>query len=279
MTRVRQFYDGAGVPMATPASPDEVVAAWRGHRQRFRDWFASLDDAGWAGGSRCTEWRVRDIAQHLVSGSQFLGYTLHQARKGQPTRLLADFDAQQTPKTTTSMFDGLSPGQLLDQLHAMDARVDTELQRLSIEGWGVDAEAPPGRVAAHVSVNHFLFDSWVHERDVMLPAEQTPTTEPGEVAAVASYVLALAGIARTVEEDPPQPAAIRVHLTDVDRSLCLDMTEAGSVVVYCPGDGSANIAASAGALVDAATGRVAAASIDADAHASAVLEHLATTMS
>ncbi|HET6911253.1 MAG TPA: maleylpyruvate isomerase family mycothiol-dependent enzyme [Mycobacteriales bacterium] len=265
--------------MATPASPDEVAAAWRGHRQRFRDWFATLDDAGWAGRSRCTEWTVRDIAQHLVSGSQFLGYTLHQALKGQPTRLLADFDAQETPKTTTSMFDGLSPNQLLDQLHAMDARVDAELQRLSIEGWGVDAEAPPGRVAAHVSVNHFLFDSWVHERDVMLPAKQTPTTEPGEAAAVASYVLALAGIARTVDEDPPQPAAIRVHLTDVDRHLCLTVTEAGSVVRFCPGDSSTNIAASAGALVDAATGRVVVASIDADAHASAVLEHLATAMS
>jgi uncharacterized protein (TIGR03083 family) len=278
MTRVRQYYGDRGAPMSTPASPDQVVAAWRGHRQRLRDWFATLDDAGWAGRSRCTEWRVRDIAQHLISGAQFLGYTLHQARKGEPTRLLADFDAQQTPKTTTSMFDGLPSRQLLDQLRAMDARVDTELQRLTTEGWGVYAEAPPGRVAAHVSVNHFLFDSWVHERDVMLPAEQTPVTEPGEAAAVASYVLALAGIAGTVDEGTPPSTVLRVHLTDLDQHVCLEVTEAGSVARFCSEAGSTNVAASAGALVDVATGRAPAATIDADAHASAVLEHLALVM-
>jgi uncharacterized protein (TIGR03083 family) len=279
MARVRQFYNGEGAPMSTPASPDQVVAAWRGHRQRFRAWFAALDDAGWADVTRCTEWRVKDIAQHLISGAQFLGYTLHQARKGEPTRLLADFDAQQTPKAATSMFDGLPPGQLLDQLAAMDARVDVELDQLAAEGWTLAAEAPPGRVPAHVSVNHFLFDSWVHERDVMLPADQTPLTDPDEAAAVASYVLALAGVAGFVDESPPQPAKVRVHLTDIDRHLCLDVTAGASVVRFCEGESGRNAVATAGALADVATGRVAASSIEADAPASAVLTHLAAVMS
>lgn len=280
MAQVRQFYGGAGAPMHTPASPDEVVAAWRGHRQRFRDWFAELDDAAWDRTTRCTEWRVRDMAQHLISGAQFLGYTLHCARKGEPTRLLAEFDAQATPKATTAMFEGLPPSQLLHQLQTMDARVDVELDGLAADGWDATAEAPPGHVPAHVSVNHFLFDSWVHERDVMLPAEQTPVTDPGEGAAVTSYVLALAGIAGTVDEGPAQAATVRAHLTDIDRHLRLDVAEGASLVRYSTDHaGPTDIAATAGALVDLATGRASAASCDANAHAAAVLTHLARVMS
>jgi uncharacterized protein (TIGR03083 family) len=279
MARVLQYYDDAGAPMSMPTSPDEVLTAWRGHRRRFRDWFAALDDAGWTRETRCSEWQVRDIAQHLTSGAQFLGYTLHKARKGEPTHLLADFDAQQTPKATTAMFDGAPPDQLLEQLHAMDARVDAELEQLANEGWGVTAEAPPGRVPAHVSVNHFLFDSWVHERDVLLPVGQTPVTDRGEAAAVVTYVLALAGIAGTIEEGPPRPGSIKVHVTDMDEHLSLDITAAGSVVRFCPGSGASNVTADAGALVDVATGRTVATSIDADEHASHVLTHFATALS
>lgn len=266
--------------MSTPASPDEVVAAWRGHRRRLRDWFATLDDAEWDSETRRSDRRARDLAQHLVSGAQSLGYTLHQARKGEPTRLLAQFDAQQTPKTTTAVFDGLPLGQLLEQLHAMDARVEAELEGLAVEGWEAVAEAPPGQVAAHVSVNHFLFDSWVHERDLMLPAQQTPVTEPGEAAAVVAYVLAMAGIAGTADEGPVRPAALRVHLTDLDRHLFLEVVDEASAVRFFPADGaSPDVVATAGALVDVATGRAPAASIDATAPAAAVLTHLATVMS
>ncbi len=222
--------------------------------------------------------QLLELVLDLISGAQFLGYTLHQACKGEPTRLLADFDAQKTPKATTAMFDGLRPDQLLDQLHAMDARVDLELQQLAAMGWRMDAEAPPGHVAAHVAINHFLFDSWLHERDVLLPAGQVPVTDPDEAAAVASYVLALAGIAGAVDDGAQRPAAIRVQLTDLDRHLRLDVAGGTSDVRFCPGGASTNVAASAGALVDVATGRAAHSSIDADAPASAVLTQLATVM-
>ena len=39
------------------------------------------------------------------------------------------------------------------------------------------AEAPPGRLPAHMAVNHFLFDSWVHEHDLMLPRGEIPAVD------------------------------------------------------------------------------------------------------
>ena len=215
MTKVLQFYGGSGAPFAVPGRPDEIAAAWISHRQRLRSWFAALSQDGWSGATRCTDWRVSDLAQHLVSGAQFLGYTLHQSRKGEATRLLEGFDSQQTAVVAAADFDGLSPQDLLEQMTAMDAQVHHQLGFLAGDAAAAPAEAPPGQVPAYVAVNHFLFDSWVHERDLLLPANELPVTEPSEAAMVASYVVAMAGLAHVVDDDPP--LTLRMHLTDLDR--------------------------------------------------------------
>ena len=196
MTQIRQFYGANGAPFAVPGRLDEIAAAWTSHRQRLRGWFTALTEDGWSGATRCTDWGVLDLAQHLISGSQFLGYTLHQSRKGEATRLLEGFDPQTTPALSAAQFAGLSPRDLLERMTDMDARVEHELGSLAVDGGAAPAEAPPGQVPAHVAVNHFLFDSWVHERDLMLPANELPVTEPNEAAMVASYVVGLTGLAQ-----------------------------------------------------------------------------------
>ena len=279
MTKVLQFYGGSGVPFAVPGRPDEIAAAWLSHRQRLRSWFAGLTQDGWSGATRCTDWRVVDLAQHLVSGAQFLGYTLHQSRKGEATRLLEGFDSQQTAVTTAADFAGLSPQDLLEQMSAMDARVQHELGLLAGDGATAPAEAPPGQVPAYVAVNHFLFDSWVHERDLLLPANELPVTEPNEAAMVASYVVTLAGIARAVDGAPPPPVTMRVHLADLDRNLLIEVSDVGSTVTFAASGEPADVRATAGDLVDYATGRRIHGELDADPTAIALLSRLATVMS
>jgi uncharacterized protein (TIGR03083 family) len=279
VTKVLQFYGGSGVPFVVPGRPDEIAAAWISHRQRLRSWFAALAQDGWSGATRCTDWRVVDLAQHLVSGAQFLGYTLHQARKGEATRLLEGFDSQQTAVVTAADFDGLSPQQLLEQMTAMDARVQHELGLLAGADAAAPAEAPPGQVPAYVAVNHFLFDSWVHERDLLLPANELPVIEPSEAAMVASYVVALAGVARAVDDAPPPPLTLRIHLTDLDRDLLIEVADGGSTVTFAAPEEPANVRAEACDLVDFATGRKIDGELDADPTAIAFLSRLATVMS
>jgi uncharacterized protein (TIGR03083 family) len=278
VTRIKQFYGENGVPFAVPGRPDEIAAAWTSHRKRLRSWFAALTEDGWSGPTRCTEWRVLDLAQHLVSGAQFLGYTLHQSRKGEATRLLVGFDSQQTAVVTATQFAGLSPQGLLEQMTAMDARVDDELDWLAAGDGAAFAEAPPGKVRAHVAVNHFLFDSWVHERDLMLPVDEIPVTEPTEAAMVASYVVALTGIARAFGEEAPGPLTLRVHLTDVDRHLQVERSDTGTAVTFTAPEEPVNARALAGDLVDFATGRRIDGELAADQTALTFLGRLATVM-
>jgi uncharacterized protein (TIGR03083 family) len=278
VTQVRQFYGGNGVPMTVPGRPEEVAAAWGSQRQRLRGWLAALTDDEWSGPTRCSEWGVLELAQHLTSGAQFLGYTLHQARKGEATRLLEGFDPQKTPGAAAAMFRGLSPPDLLEQMTAMDAAIGHELGSLADDGETSPAEAPLGQVPAHVSVNHFLFDSWVHERDLMLPANQVPVTEPNEAAMVASYVVALAGAANAISDDALRPVTLRMQLTDLDRQLNVEMADGATTVAFAASAEPANVTAKACDLVDFATGRAVDGDLAADQTAIDFLGRLAILM-
>lgn len=254
---VRQYYEAPGAPMAVPATAAEVTAAWVGHRERLRAWLRSLPGEAWNRPTRCSGWSTTELVEHLISGAQFLGYTLHHAKKGQATQLLADFDPQETPGATAAMFRGLGPADLLDALDEYDGRVARELAAFNDGDWRAPAEAPPGRVSARMSVNHFLFDSWVHERDLKLPAGEVPPTDPVEAAAVFSYVAAIAGVAR-FEADDRERSAISFDIRTTDTDLCLHVERDAvvTVVTVQPAPtGRSRLAGPVGDIVDYATGR------------------------
>ncbi|MBA3283055.1 MAG: maleylpyruvate isomerase N-terminal domain-containing protein, partial [Acidimicrobiia bacterium] len=117
---VRQYYEPPGAPMVVPATHHEVTTAWVAHRERLRAWLRGLPSGAWDRPTRCSGWCVTDLVEHLISGSQFLGYTLHQSRKGEVTHLLAQFDPQATPREAAAMFAGRAPGDLLDALDEND---------------------------------------------------------------------------------------------------------------------------------------------------------------
>jgi uncharacterized protein (TIGR03083 family) len=265
MTNVLQFYGEHSVPLQIPTSPEDVTAAWSAHRSRMRRWLGGLPADAWAAPTRCTEWNVLQLVQHLVSGAQFLGYTLHQSAKGIPTRLLAGFNSQSTAATRAQDFAGSSPSELLTALAEMDRRVEQELTEWGADGAESLAEIPAGTAPAYVAVNHFLFDSWVHERDVLIPAGELPTVERREILAVASYVVGLAGVARAAEDARQEPLHWAVRLTDLGVTLDADTTELGTTVSFAPDEPSLpTVRGPAAELVDFATGRASAAPPDGD---------------
>lgn len=266
--------------MVAPSTAAAVSAAWAGHRERLRAWLRSLPDDAWNRPTRCSGWDTTGLAEHLISGSQFLGYTLHQAKKGEATRLLAAFDPQETPRMTAAMFSGLGPSDLLDALDETDARVAREVDAFNDADWLAPAEAPPGRVPARVSVNHFLFDSWVHERDLRLPVGESPPIDPSEAAAVLSYVAAIAGAARFAADDRER-TAISFDVTTTDLDLCLHVERdavATTVTIESAPTGGARLAGPVGDLVDYATGRSAGERLQGDRAALAFLRNLADVM-
>ena len=64
-------------------------------------------------------------------------------------------------------------------------------RRSTSRRWSTLAEAPAGHLPIRLLAHHALWDSWVHERDIVLPLGLTPPVEPDEVAACLRFATAL----------------------------------------------------------------------------------------
>jgi uncharacterized protein (TIGR03083 family) len=267
MATVRQFYGGSGAPLRVEADEAEPAAVWRSHRSRLRGWLDSLADEEWGSPTRCAEWDIGGLVRHLGSGSQFLGYTLHEAVSGAATSLLRDFDPHATVQAAASMLGELAPCEARDVLAQMDASVDRELASLAGTDWSAMAEAPPGNVPAHLCVSHFLFDSWVHERDLMLPRGESPGADALEVEVTLRYLLGLASL------ETGSDRALDIRVSEPDLRIALRV-EAGTVIVQvagAPAPRAAVIEGLAADVIDRTTGRDAG-QVAGDASGLAVLD-------
>ncbi len=230
-----------------PAAP---ASAWTAQRARLRTWLDSLPADQWGGPTRCGLWDVSKLVRHLASGSQFLGYTLHKARGGVATTSLKDFDPHGMVQERAARLGEMTPEEVRDALASMDASVATEVVAVEKVGWSLMAEAPLGHLPAHLSINHFLFDSWVHEYDLLVPRGEHPVIERSEVEVVVTYLMALATVAIGSET----PIDLRLAEPDLQIGVEVMDGEARVTVGSVPSKASV-IEGQAVAVVDRTTGR------------------------
>lgn len=248
---INQYYDPGGLPVEVEGDLTAPAAAWRSHRRRLRAWLGDLPDEEWARPTRCDEWDVLHLVRHLASGSQFLGYTLHMAGKGQPTTRLRAFDSQTTAQDRAEELGGLDPLHARQLLDEMDQRVEDVMSGLSSQDWMMTAEAPPGHMPAFMAVSHFVFDSWIHERDLLMPGGEQPASEQTEAGVAARYGVGLMGAYGSGEDD----TVLGVRLTDVDLDLRLEHRAARWHVLTGAGPVDAWVEGRVGDVIDRATGR------------------------
>ena len=169
---------------------DPSIPALR-QRRRLAELVAGLDERQWTTASRCQGWAVRDVIAHLTGTNAFWTYSITSGLAGQPTRILTSFDPVATPKAMVEATSGQSTAELLAGFIESNDALAAAIDNLEEDRWALPAEAPPGHLALHAVVLHALWDSWVHERDVMLPLGMTPPLEPDELAGSLLYVSTL----------------------------------------------------------------------------------------
>jgi uncharacterized protein (TIGR03083 family) len=188
--RLTPRYDGSAIidVSALVADPSEAVIR---QRNRLTDALAQLSSDEWSSPSRCEGWSVQDVAEHLVSVNLFWLLSIGAGLRDEPTRLLASFDPMTDPAAMVESARGASPTATLTKLAASDAELAALLGSLSGSDWTKVAEAPPGHIALSAVCAHALWDSWIHERDVLLPLERDQQIERDEVATALVYAAAL----------------------------------------------------------------------------------------
>lgn len=279
MAPLHQFYGIPGVPLHVEGDPGDAVTAWHSQRTRLHDWLAALPDDAWGGPTRCEGWDTTLLVRHLASATQFLAYTLLEASRGTATTLLQGMDTRTTVASAAALLGDRPPAEARALLAEQDRAVDAALEALGAPGGAgllATAEAPPGHVAAHVSLRHFLFDSWVHEYDLLLPRGDQPVVDRLEAEVVVGYLVGLAAVGTAVEA---APVALDLRITDP--GMQIGVRDADGITVVTPGraeEGAAALDGRAVDVVDRLTGRSGGA-VTGDDAGLAVLDRFALVLS
>jgi uncharacterized protein (TIGR03083 family) len=216
-------------------------------RQRFTDEVAALTPEQWATSSRCDLWTAHDVLRHLCDVTERLVRGV-----GDEPVSFDGFD----PRTTPNEWMQGSQG---EPVHATFARFresswslfDNVRQRLA-DGDDRRVPAPYGVVPWPVLVVHAYWDSWVHERDVLLPLGLSHSTDDDAVRLATAYAMF---VAANVAAMFRSAVTTTVSLSGVGGGTYEVTRDGDAVVVRADRSGASSDGPDAITVVDALTGR------------------------
>ncbi len=258
---LRQFY-GEPAPIEVSGDPDDVAGPWRRHRERFTAVLASLDEAEWHAITRCDDWDARQVVNHLATADSFWTASLNGAAAGSATSFLDGFDPTSTPDQIIAAMADDPPAAVLERFATTTTALMEAVESLSADAWSRTGESPLGHVPARLALAHAHWDSWLHERDILVPLGKIPETHPDEILVSAWYSLAAAGLQGGLVggfgeaiDGPDQPIEATLQFEDLpDTSLSIRVTDRVAVEIG-PDDPALQSNGSAVDLIEAFTGR------------------------
>jgi uncharacterized protein (TIGR03083 family) len=240
---------GSDPVIVLEGSPAAVCGPFVRQRRRLASAVASFSDEQWTHPSRCEGWSSRDVIAHLDSTNDFFAYSIIAGLAGEPTEILTTFDPVKTPIDLVAMVADLSTGEMLDRFTASTRTLVDLLSSLDDDAWLALAESPPGHVSVSAVAHHALWDSWVHERDILLPLGITPEREADEIRACLRYVAAL-GPTFAINSGSTERGLLALDATDPDVSFVVEVGER-VVVRDSPGPGDLRLSGDAVELLEA----------------------------
>ena len=173
------------------ADPDALMSVLTSHHDRVLETWRALMDDEWNRPSRNAQWSVHDTARH-VSDAVELGAAVGPGSNDLDA--LQDFDPRSTPLDWLEASVGESPADTCARYEAATSRFrDAVHSRLAS---GDDARATTVYGEAHWTMNvvHILWDSWIHERDVLVPLGREQMCSVEEERLVGLYGVFMAGV-------------------------------------------------------------------------------------
>ena len=218
-------------------------------QRRFAAVLATFGSDQWASRTRCERWSVRDVVVHLVGANELWRSSVTAGRSGAATRLFEFFDPVTTPPRLVDAVEGWTRFEALARyVEATDA-VAAAVAGLDVEAWSQTGESPLGHVSLRLVVLHALWDSWIHERDVLLPLGLTPIVEPDEVVACLTYAAAL-GPALLAAGGSVRHGTLVVAATEPEVQIVVEVGSSVLVRLDAAAPGAARLAGRAVDLIE-----------------------------
>jgi uncharacterized protein (TIGR03083 family) len=173
--------------------PGHLIEVYAAQRQRFISILAGFGPADWAAPTRCAEWSAHQVVRHLCDVN---GRVTAAAPDSEPPDAGAPFDARVTPREWLTATDGETPDATLARFKSTSLDMLEAGRAWLAEGRSFDVRLPYGSADWTVQVLHVFWDSWIHERDVLLArGAGHPSSDDATAYAIAYGVFIAAVIA------------------------------------------------------------------------------------
>jgi len=204
-------------------SPSDQCVPLVRQRRRLEDLLRGLSDEQWNAPSRCGTWTAKDVVVHLAGVNRFWQASAAAGIAGTPTRLLGGFDPAATPSMMVDSLGSITSAVALEMFVSSNDALLATVADLDDTAWTAVAESPVGHVSLRLVMQHALWDSWVHERDIMLPLGLAPVVESDEVRSCLQYAAAL-GAALSIGMGRPITGRFSVRAANPSVTFALEVT-------------------------------------------------------
>jgi uncharacterized protein (TIGR03083 family) len=171
--------------------PAHLLEVFSRQRQRFVAVLRGFGPADWAAPTRCAEWSAHDVVRHLCDGNTLLASTGPDDRT---LDLSTGFDPRVSPRGWPVVSASEPAGATLARLLATTDDLLTVARDRLARQHSFDVHLPYGPMDWTVFVLHGFWDSWLHERDVLLPPGREHPTDDDATGYVTAYGLFIAAV-------------------------------------------------------------------------------------
>lgn len=186
---------------ACDLDPGRLLEVFGEQRRRFAAVLQGFGPDDWGAPTRCAGWSAHEVVRHLCDGNA-IG-----AAAGPDDRTLdltAGFDPRTTPCGWLTASAGESPGATLSRFVATTEELLALLRARLAQNRRFDVRLPYGPMDWTVFVLHGFWDSWLHERDVLLARGTEHPTDADATSYAAAYGLFIAAAVASMFGDPVQ---------------------------------------------------------------------------
>jgi uncharacterized protein (TIGR03083 family) len=186
---------------ACDLDPEHLLEVFGEQRRRFVAVLQGFGPDDWAAPTRCADWSAHDVVRHLCDGNAIA------AGAGPDDHTLditAGFDPRITPCGWLTASADESPDATLTRFVATTEEVLALLRARLAQNRRFDIRLPYGPMDWTVLVLHGFWDSWLHERDVLLARGTGHPTDDDATVYAAAYGLFIAAAVASMFGDQVQ---------------------------------------------------------------------------
>jgi len=188
-------------PGACDLDPEHLLEVFGAQRRRFAAVLQRFGPDDWAAPTRCADWSAHDVVRHLCDGTA-IGIAAGPADRA--LDITAGFDPRITPRHWLTASADESPSATFRRFETTTEHMLAVLRARLAQGRRFDVRLPFGPTDWTVFVLHGFWDSWLHERDVLLPRGIDHPTDDDATAYATAYGLFIAAAVASMFGDPVQ---------------------------------------------------------------------------